>query len=272
MHRLLPLAATVVAVTACAPPPEAPAELSDLSRYLVREFDADDERVMAAGIANLEVVLADVDLQAPRADRSFLPADLTDDDVADLDRPDVAIDGCLPVALAGRSEHDVGWFGRFTLVVDQSPAEPSAASYTREFLAPDEPECFGEADCDLMETVNDIRRSNALYTVDFELLKDFRWIDVVHDGEPTGRRALVSRSWIEESAPGVNDQNIIVQTYTLDVFIGAEGGGTWRYHALYSEADLAVEVDDDITAATIRLSIDEHFTAHDAAIAAEFGL
>ena len=257
----------------CAAAPEAPDGMSDLSRFLIREFDNEDPRVMEAGIANLEASLSVFDLEGPRGDRGFDPDDLTEDDVSAIEHPDVPVDGCVPVGLVGGSPHDVEWFGRYTLVTDQSPAEPSAASYARTFLAPEDPDCFGEDDdCPLLNTSNQIRRANILYTVDFELWKDFRWFDVVADDEPTGRRTLISRSWFKESFEGVNGQNTIVQSFTLDVFIGAEGGGTWRYHVLWSEADLATPVEESVTQGTVRLSIDQHFTAHDEAIAELFAL
>lgn len=262
----------VLLVAGCAPPPEAPEGLSDISRYLIREFDNEDPRVMEAGLANLEAALSVYDLEGPRADRGFDPDDLTEEDVAAIEHPDVPVDGCVPVGLAGGSPHDVQWFGRYTEVSDQSPAEPSAASYARTFLAPEDPACFFEGDCALLNTTNDIRRANIIYTVDFELWKDFRWFDMVVDDEPTGRRALVSRSWLKDSFPGVNGQNTIVQSFTLDVFIGAEGGGTSRYHVLWSEADLATPVDESVTQGTVRLSIDQHFDAHDEAITELFDL
>lgn len=271
-RTLCVLVSAVLLASSCAAPPEAPAELSDLSRYLLRGFDDADPRVLEAGIENLAVLLADVDLDGSRADRGFAPDDLQEEDLSDIPHPDAPVADCLPVALAGRSPHAVQWFGRYGLIVDQSPAEPTAASYERQFLEPDAPECFGELECSLMRTSNQIQRSTAIYTVNYVLLKDFRWVDLHADGEPTGRRALLTRAWMEDSAEGVNGQNTIVQSYTLDAFIEADDETTWRYHALYSQADLAVPVDDDVTAGTIRLSIDNHFAAHDAAIADTFSL
>lgn len=264
-----PLVALLLLV-GCTPAPEAPQELSELTRYLLREFDDEDPRTLQSGLENLQAILAELDLEGPRSERSFLPDHLQADDLVDLPRPDVPLDGCVPVAVAGRSEHSPDLFGRYTQVVDQSPAEPTASSYARTFVEPQDHACFAEASCERLITANQVRRTNAVYTVDYVLLKDFQWVPMTADGEETGERALLSRAWMDESAVGVNGQNTIVQSFTLDAFLPVDGG-TWRYHALYSEADLAVEVDDEITAGTIRLSIDQHFDAHDAAISDEFG-
>jgi len=259
-------ALTAAALAGCTPPPEAPDDLSDLSRYLIREYDNEDPRALQVGIESLEPHLAGLDLTGPRGDRAFLPDDLVDDDLAAITHPDAPLAGCVPVAVAGQSRHEVLWFGELAQIVDQTPGEPSAETYARNFLAPDDPTCFADASCAHMETVNDVRRSNAIYTVEYSMFKDFRWVDVVAEGEPTGRRALLTRSWITEPAVGVNNQNTIVHSYTLDVMIGEDDGTTSRYQVLWSEADLVLDVEDDITAGTLRIAIDQYFVAQDNAI------
>ena len=75
------VAGLVLMSMGCKPPPEAPAELDELSRYLYREWESPDPLVMSEGLNNLDVFLADYDLDAHVNDRSFELELLTREDL-----------------------------------------------------------------------------------------------------------------------------------------------------------------------------------------------
>jgi hypothetical protein len=256
---------------ACRPPPEAPTGLSDLSRYLLREWGAEDPRVLEAGIENLASELAALDLEGERADRSFAPEDLDEADIADMAHPEEPPEDCVPVGVAGMSQWEIGLHGRLQTEVDQTVAEPSASAYARRFVEPEDPDCFPDASCAVLITANDVTRSNPLYTVTMELFKDFRWIDVTSGGAPSGRRAMLARAWIAQSWDGEQGASRIVQSYTMDSWIEASDGRTWRWQVLWSESEIPGVEDEDIVAGTIRLHIDDLFEETDEAIGNLYG-
>lgn len=254
-----------IGLGACNPPPEAPTELNELTRYLFREFEAEDPRVLEAGIANLEDFLLTLDL-SPEIDideRSFEIEDLQDEDVGSITRPDRPLENCLNLSVARASTRDVEDFAWMQTQVDQLPVEPTAEDYVREVVDPADPSCFVDGSCDVLRTRNDIRRVNFLMSVNLELWKDFRRVSVVRDGEDTGRQAMIGRSWVAESFPGDNGNTAILQSYTPDIWIDRGDGSSLRYQGLFQESDVGGEVDDNIVLATLKGSIDDALAAGD---------
>lgn len=256
MRRLL---IALLVLCGCAPLPEAPTELNDLSRYLYREHANDDPRVMQVGAANMVDFLSTLDLGGERADRSFEPDHLQDEDVADLTRPDRPLDGCLPVAIGGLSRHAIEDHALLMIQPDQTEAEASATFYDRTFPELDDPSCFVDRSCDLLVTSNHAERQNALLKVEFVLLKDFRWVEVLDDEGEHERQAIISRSWFEQEWWGEEGRNALLQSYATDIWIEADDGTTLRYQTLWSESEISLDVTDDAVRATLRLSIDGSF-------------
>jgi len=264
--RCLAVLALAFALAGCSPAPEAPTELSDLSRYILAEFDSDDPRVLEGALANLADVFAATDLEGDlRDERTFIPDKLTAEDLAGIETPpDTDPADLVPVAVVGRSRHPVANHMAFQRQPDQLPAEPSAETYERTYLAPDDPSCFGvEDDCTLLRTQNAIRRVNALMRVDFVLFKDFRLVDVDPDA---GLQGLAARSWLTESWDGESGGTRLIQSYTEDIFIDLPDGGSLRYQMLQTETDLGPDVADSLVQAIVRGSIDSSFGAADDAI------
>ncbi|MCK6530709.1 hypothetical protein L6R50_25170 [Myxococcota bacterium] len=237
-RRGLPALAALGLAAGCVPPPDAPEELSDLTRYMYREWDSEDPRVLGIGAGNLEDILLGFDLDGDVDDRAFVQDDLVEDDVDHLVHPDEPVDDCVPIAVAARSRYGIDWHALFAIEVDQRPAEPTATEYERRFLDPEDPECFAEGSCGTLGTENEITRSNILYTVSFVMPKDFAWVEIMKDTEPTGRRAIVARSWLDRSWPSDDGNTDLQQSFTLDVWIEAEDGSTLRYQALWSDTEI----------------------------------
>jgi hypothetical protein len=270
---VLPGLLHAILLTGCAPPPEAPSELDDLSRYLYREWGNDDERVQVAGLLNLEAFLEGVDEGAGLddgtkiADRSWALDNLVDDDVASLpSRPDRDLDGMIAMSVARSTPYDVACHAELQVQPDQLPVEKgSATDYTRTFPGRKDGACFPDASCDELDTSNDVRRANAFMATRFTLLKDFRWFDLVEDDGAT-RRAFYSRSWLPTSFPGEHDGEMMWQSYSIDVWLERPDGSTWRYQVLWSETDTGEDFPIDWQTAAITNGTDGAMADGDAAI------
>jgi len=261
MPRLLLL--TMVFAASCTPTPKAPQELDDLTRFLFREWDFPDPEAMVDGLLKLEAFLAERGLENDLRRRSFDLASPTEEDLADVERPE----GTDPANTIGMS---VGYESRWPLADhvrlqvegDLMEAEPTAKKYVRRFVEPADPACFPANSCEIIRTENEITRSNPLLSVDLTLLKDFRMFVL-----PDGRKAVVARAWNPEIFVGEDPNTAIVQSYTVDLWIEQASGKTWRYQSLYSENKLdPLFSDRQLTVDTVTSSTDEMFRKTDEVI------
>lgn len=255
---------------ACAPP-EAPTELNDLSRYMYREWDAEDARVREAGMANLDAFLSTVDVGSDALDdRTWTLTDLQDEDVVNITRPDRPLANCFGIGMGYLSRWPASDHARLQIEADQLPTEPTAEFYDRTITNVDDPSCFVDQTCDRIDTRNDMRRKTILYSVDSTLLKNFRWVAYT-DADGTARDAFYSRSWYDQSWPGDKDNTTVWQSYSIDVWIDRGDGTAWRYQTLWNETEiLGSSVSDDMATATVRPGTENVFEAGDAAIGALF--
>ncbi|MCO4773464.1 MAG: hypothetical protein KDA24_25755 [Deltaproteobacteria bacterium] len=265
-----PLLLVVIALLAhlagCEPPPEAPTELSDLSRYLYREYNDEDERVMQAGARNMYDFLSTLDLEGERSDRSFEPEDLQDEDVADITRPDRPLENCLPLGIGGVSRHPIENHALLMIQPDQTEAEASANFYDRSFPETSDPTCFLDRTCDLIVTVNDAERQNLLLKVQFILFKNFRWVEILDEDGEHERWAIVARSWFEQEWEGESGENALLQSYASDLWFENDDGTVWRYQTLWSESRTTPAAEDNVVLGILRTSIDGSFGRADNAI------
>lgn len=256
----------LLVLAACRPSPEAPGEMNDLSRYLYRHWDSADEDVREAGVAALYEVIRDVDPEESVIDRSWAMDPLEDGDVVGMEHPNRDLSALVGVGVASRSPWPITEHARVQTLDDQAPFEPSAVDYLRVFPDADEPDCFADASCEVLVSFNEARRQNVLFRVNFELHKVFRWVDVtLRDGEP--RRAFYSRSWFSQPWPGDRDNVTLWQSFSLDVWIEDDRGGTLRYQVPWNEFDLGISVTDTAAIATVRGGTDDIFRTTDRMIA-----
>lgn len=259
MIRLIPL---LLLLPACKRPPEAPAELNDLSRYMYAAWGSDNDADREVGMANLITFIEDVDLGANLQDRSWELEPITEEDLWDIDWPTERNPAdVLGVAVARESIHPPTDHARLQIETDQLDAEPSANSYTRTFDVSD-PSCFLDQSCNPIFTVNDVTRQNVLISVTFDLYKDFRWVET--DNGP----ALFARSYVDQVWTGANGNNSILQSYSCDIWIPDGEGTAWRYQTLWSESDVAAS--DALTIATLKGSIDNILETGDEVITDKF--
>ncbi len=257
MGRSLAIALLLVG---CGGPLQAPEELDELSGFIFEHQADGSEALMAGAMRNLEAAVTQLDLDGRRLDRSWTPDLMTEETLAGLETPDGADPAnAIVVGLVARTSWEAALHAELATLEDQSPAEPSAVEYTRTFLEPTEPDCFGLMVCPELLTVNDIVRETAIYNARFELWKGFRAIEV------DGRDALISRAWMEKSVVGEEGNMSVSQAYTIDVVMDTDDGPL-RVQVLWSETDLGVAVSQDVVRATMRNGIDGLFTRTDEAI------
>ncbi len=245
----------VVPLLGCASP-EAPDELSDLTRFFIRELVRADDALLADGLANFEAVMADVDLRSTNTlDRAWAPDDLHEDDVWDTEHPDIPADRCVPIAVARRSDHGIDLHLRSLVEPDQASAQPSAETYDRELIEGDA-DCFVDGSCTFIDTTNAITRSNPIYSVDYTMPKEYRRLEM-----EDGRVAVVGRSWLDRSWQSTNSDAELILSWVADVYIDGPDG-ILRYEAVYSHTFIP-GADDTTIANTVRTSTNDTLEAED---------
>ena len=212
----------LLGLLACKHPVEAPTELDELARFLLREFEVEDPAGLEAGVANLRPLLE----QAPDEGWSLEPLDLAD--LNDLDPPDGRDPAdCGGLAVVYTSPYGVDDHVTLMLQTDLTPGSPTAESYERSFS--EGQDCFELAACEFLRTENDIFRSNLLMSMGFTLYEDYRWV-----GD-----AVLSRNWLAESAHGDEDSNHLWQDWEIEAWLPTDDGGTLRLWAMWTEAEYA---------------------------------
>jgi len=241
----------------CKAPPEAPAELDDLGRYFYQNWSQDEE--LKAALSQLDTFLVDVDVDGGIQQRSWEIGPLVDENVVEIDRPDRPLENVLAMAIARGSEHEALDHALLQAKGDQAEWEPSSKGYLRSFPSDREPECFVNRACEVMASVNEVERKNALIAVNFNLFKSFRWVDT-----PNGE-AIVSRSWFEESAEGEGGNTTLWQSYAIDAWVPRDDGTLTRFEFLWSESDVG-PFGENLVLGTMKSGVDAIFKAHDDAI------
>lgn len=255
----------------CTPPPEAPTDLDDLSVYMFREFESDEE-VLAAGLHNLDVFLTgldcwgDFEMGKDRGDREWTLQVLQGDDLGGVDPPPGADpEGQTRVGVAAISQHPVVDHGEMVALADQSPAQTSSSVvYDREFLT--DVDCFVDQTCDRVETYNTVQRQILMLDVTYEQYKDFRWIELP-DG---GGIAMLARSWVEERFEGADEDQALEQSFTAEVWL-PHPDGSMLYIANWVEWTIPGITDEDMIASMTASGIDEMFEAYEAYLDGDAG-
>lgn len=255
MWRLLPF---LFGIGCAQPPPEAPTEMSDLSRFLFRSYD--DPEALGAGLDNLLDVLAETELAAEDpADRSWLldPLDVSDLEAVAIPEGRAPAD-VLTMGLAYESPWALDLHPAYMVLSDLTVISDTAVVYERTFDQGDGG-CFVDRGCEAIETSNFIDRETTFFKMEYTAFKDYRWVD-----RDEGR-AILSRGWIAESAHGDGGSNHLWQNYETDVWLEV-GDRTWRFYAVYTEADYA-GVGEDLARNLSRASAQDALETLDAFIA-----
>jgi hypothetical protein len=283
MTRALFLVALTV-LASCQELPVAEESFSDALVTALRELHGDEEQ-LAATIRQVErAAYTQMDLSSSSvADRAVGPTPLTEADVADLPRPATDPGQAMGVAMGVISNFDLQTHKGIPLMTDQRPVEPQSPDhYEREFLEGED--CWFDQGCSVLKTRQQVTKKNALLEVPYEFFKDFRWVDLSRGLDADGPRwAYIAKSWNPDSFSGVQGQNVLVQSYTVEFWIPRDGGGfAWedetevlplgepvdsegagvlRLLSLWTETELSLPAGEELVMGTIRFGIQQNFDA-----------
>lgn len=254
----------IILVLGCTPPPEAPTDLSELSLFMIREFDSDEE-IVAAGLENLDEFLVgldcwdDFEMGKARGDREWTLPTVWGDDLGLIESPGSADpENQTRIGVTALSQFPPFEHGELVAMEDQAPAQTaSSVVYDREFLT--DVDCFVERSCDRVDTFNVIQRQLLLIDVIYESYKDFRWVEMP-DGSGT---AMIARSWVTERFPGVDDDDqSLEQNFSAEAWI-PHPEGTMLFLANWVEWVIPGITDEDMIATLTASGIDEIFEAYE---------
>ena len=103
-HRSTLIALAILALAGCRVPPEAPAEIDDLTTYLYENHDDEDPLVLAAGVDSFVTWL---DENFETLDDKYSITPLSEETVDSLDDEDRTSEGLIGLAVVTTSEHSV---------------------------------------------------------------------------------------------------------------------------------------------------------------------
>jgi hypothetical protein len=231
---------------ACRESAQAPAEISELTRFLAVELDNPEPEVMRAAVEQLYLQLEPIDMDGSLVDeRSCLLEGFSESELSGLDRPERSPGATLNIGIVGAEAHPIDDHADYMMWADQTPLNSGIEYYTREFPEAEDGDCFVDGSCERILTFNHAVRKNAVYEVYYESHKVWRWITL-----EDGRRGVVGFAWFSESWPTTSGhEGHLWQSYEVDVWLEVPEG-VWRYYAGYSESDI---VDgEDLVLGTVR--------------------
>lgn len=251
MHRLvLPL---LVLAGACARErAPAPDDLEGLSRFLFTHWEDPDQ--VADGMTNLRIWLDTEGRTEIAQDDGFRLGALTAEQVGPLTYPDVVpLDELIGGAASYESpwpieahaqlvtEEDQRWnAARKYELYDRTITEGSAAAFLTD---------GAHAVPEFIRTDNDIVQERLGVRIPYVLLKDYRWTETKE-----GHRAVIARTWAPERGCSGDDgdgANCLELSFSVDLFVEDDDGGTMRFTASWTRLSLSVNLGEDLQLATL---------------------
>jgi len=230
---------------------EAPTSLSDLSRFLFREFESEPE-VVASGLANLRGLFGELGTETD----AYSLDPLTAEDMEGLDRPDRNLNDMVSLGVLKDSPWPVEDHPLYITLDSLVGLSTAAESYDRVFTNTDDPSCFLDRSCEYLRTENSVHRKNFFIDMTYFFYKDFRWVT-----EDTGEDAIISRSWMVDSHSGDSGKNNMWQMFEVEAWL-SNGAQTWRLYVGYQEGEYA-GVSDDVARGIVQNGIHSSLEAYD---------
>jgi hypothetical protein len=233
--RAVPL---VIALAACHRPPPAPEGLDASSRFLLREFYADDETV-GAGLTGLldwvdaeGIELVDVTATTENVD-GFSLADLEPEDVANLplvgDRDLTLATGAVGISQIACSPAEAD---AMLIRADQAVVfDGDFDAYERTYITD---RAAFEAGSPFLDTDNAVQVTALGTTVPYDLVRDFRHGTFEVQGEELS--VFMALAFVPEPATG-DDGTTLQQNYGVEIAVQRPSEATFRLFANWTFVD-----------------------------------
>lgn len=205
-------------------------DLGDEARQVFRDFDV-DPAALPATVMRMDALLAELPLDGVQRKRSFLLPQLGPDFWEDDLTLPVGIESQeqLAMGIGGLSRHGID--ANMTAQVQQDQVCINADAVKCHDRAPvTDVDCFLDGSCDVYRTRNAIRIQTMVAKFWLDVPVDFRWVEL-----EDGRRAVVARTWLEESTESDMGKSEWRQRFGVDLFVEDpdDAGQTRRLYATW---------------------------------------
>ncbi len=220
------VAAVLLALSACKPPPEAPAELDELASYIYAHHPDEDTAALQAG---LESLTAWLESNWAEAEDGYVIGALDDATVDGVDGVDRGTEDMIGLAVPTASTYTVDEATYAMVGVPCDQVYPDMfVEYEREFFG--DAECFLDRECDRLEARENMESHFPLEVVSIaQSYNEYVWVEL------DAGWAMVQRNWLEvpPEVTGVLASYIEVdEQFYLNLFLPAETG-FWRLQATW---------------------------------------
>lgn len=225
------------ATVGCKPPPDAPADLENLSEYIFAHMGDEDTTELEAGLLNLRLWL-ETDENLASTLEGYAVNNLKDESVNSLDDVDRSIrDSLYGAAVAYEYEHSMAELKQTLFIDDWSAvSDGTYGCYERIYDDSSQPNCLMDNSCDQLSYVTTSASSWAgvvdVVSVSFG---EVREIDV--DGE----KMVVQRTWLEgpSDTSGVfGDQVELYAQFFVNIMIPSSSGNVLRTTATWMDVQI----------------------------------
>lgn len=223
-----------LSIMGCRRPPEAPAELDELCKYMYSHMSDEEDDYLAAGVVNLSAWL---DANIEQTSEGYVVQNLDQDVVNGLDGEERDVTDLVGAAVGYDSAFDVQTNANAVVLQDQGEIYPDTYTlYERTWREPEEgkkPTCFDEAECVYAEADN---HSIASYPLSLEAetwsRAQYRWV------ESDIGLAMVHRTWMTDPAVLSLDWINLEHQFFMTITLPLEDGRARRLQATWMVASL----------------------------------
>ena len=235
-NRLLFSTVTLFAI-GCTPPPDAPADLENLSEYIFAHMGDEDTAELEAGLTNLRTWL-ETGTNLDSTKEGYTVNDLKDESVNALDDVERSIrDSLYGAAVAHSYTHTMQELKQTMFIDDWSAVSDGTYDcYERIYANADQPNCIMDGSCEQLSYVTDSVSSWAgAVDVTSVSLGEVREIQI--DGETI----LLQRTWLEgpsETSGILGDQVELYAQYFVNIMIPGSSGDILRTTATWMDVQV----------------------------------
>ena len=226
----------LVASVGCRRPPDAPAELDELCKYLYTHMSDEEDDALAAGVVNLDTWLAS---RMSETSEGYTVENLDQATVNALDGEERDLTGLVGAAVGNDSAFTPKEVVDTIVLANQMEVSPGTYSeYNREWKEPSSsaPDCFPGHGCAYAQAEN---TSTAAYPLGLEVTStntaQYRWV------ETEVGWAMVHRTWLIEYVDNKDWVDLDSQFY-MTVTIPRDDGTARRLQATWMVARLSEDM------------------------------